>query len=104
MEVSIEFYDELKGIFDEKDSEEILKAINKNEKLLKQLKKEFLKIPENLRDHFDAVVKLMDRTEGEKSYSVKVIIMTSLKGGIVVERSNEDLSNKTSFLIGQVKI
>ena len=34
MEVSIEFDDKLKGIFDEKDSEEILEAINKNEKLL----------------------------------------------------------------------
>ncbi|MBN1860314.1 MAG: hypothetical protein JW840_02510 [Candidatus Thermoplasmatota archaeon] len=104
MDVKIDLCDELKEIFDDEDICDIRQAIDENEGLLKRLKEEFLKIPEDVRDYFDAFVKLMDRTEGEKSYGVKVMIMTPLKGGMVVERSDDDCSNKTSFLIGRVKI
>jgi len=94
----------LNGVLDKNDLEEIEKEVNNKKEFILQLKKEFLKIPENLRHYFDVRVDIMHRVEAGCRYSAYVIMMTSLIGGITIERSDEDFSNRTSFLIGEVKI
>ncbi len=104
MEVKFEIGDELKGVFDKKDLEEIEKEVNNKKEFILQLKKEFLKIPVEFRHYFTAELDVWNRIINEKSYMARVFMMTPLVGGISVVYSGIDRLNRNNFLIGRVKI
>ena len=93
-----------KYILEKEDLKDIENSVEKKRESIERMKKEFLKIPKDVRDYFTAEMNIWNKVKGEKGYMANVFMMSPMVGGISLTSSEVGRPKKDNLLIGRIHL